>query len=53
MPLPDEIKRLVINESEQLRAQAQEYLWQNVIASFPDIIEEISTRKAAYQIIED
>ena len=37
MPLNEEAKQAIIKESKLLREKAEEYLFQNVIASFPDI----------------
>lgn len=52
MPLTEDVKSAIIEESVLLREKAKNYLYQNVMGSFPDIIEDISSRKAAYQILE-
>ena len=52
MPLGDDVRYCIIQESQQLRMKAQDYLWQDIMASFTDIIEDIVSRKMAYMVLE-
>ena len=52
MRINNEVKLAIIYESRAQRNFAEDYFNQHILAAFPDLIEEISSRKAAYQTFE-
>jgi hypothetical protein len=50
-PIPKDIKRFIMSESTDNRKRAEEYIKHNLNVSFPEISQQVQTKKAAYTIL--
>lgn len=52
MPMSEKYIKIIVEEIEENRKKAEEYIYSYLEVSFPEITRSIQTKRAAYNILQ-